>query len=133
MGLVCAGKPADFKVWSGDDSYTLPLMAVGGHGVICVVSHIAGSSMKKLIAAYLAGDNDEARRIHLGLLPVIKALMTTAANPVPIKSALNAMGFGAGPFRLPLVPLSDEQLQSVVKVIREAGDLITFKTGVKVA
>src|SRR2546421_4200239 len=68
MGLVCAGKPADFKVWSGDDSYTLPLMAVGGHGVICVVSHIAGSSVEKLIAAYLAGDNDEAPRIHLGFV-----------------------------------------------------------------
>src|SRR5438067_5166301 len=127
MGLVCAGKPADFKVWSGDDSYTLPLMAVGGHGVICVVSHIAGSTMEKLIAAYLAGDNDEARRIHLGLLPVIKTLMTTAANPVPIKSALNAMGFGAGPFRLPLVPLPDEQLQSVMKTSKAAGDPVTIK------
>ncbi|TMD78148.1 MAG: 4-hydroxy-tetrahydrodipicolinate synthase [Chloroflexi bacterium] len=133
MGLVCAGKPKSFHVWSGDDSFTLPLMAVGGYGVICVTSHLAGKSMKRLIEAHLAGENETARRIHLGLLPVIKALMTTAANPVPVKSALQAMGFPAGPFRLPLVPLSDEQLQSVVKVIREAGDLITFKTGVKVA
>ena len=90
-------------------------------------------TMKKLIAAYLAGDNDEARRIHLGLLPVIKTLMTTAANPVPIKSALNAMGFPAGPFRLPLVPLTDDQLKSVMQTIGEAGSLITFKAGVKVA
>jgi 4-hydroxy-tetrahydrodipicolinate synthase len=133
MGLVCAGKPADFKVWSGDDSWTLPLLAVGGYGVICVVSHIAGRSMRKLIAAYEENDNDEARRIHLGLLPVIKTLMTTAANPVPIKSAINAMGFPAGPFRLPLVPLTDDQLKSVMQTIKEAGDLITFKTGVKVA
>jgi 4-hydroxy-tetrahydrodipicolinate synthase len=133
MGLVCAGKPAGFKVWSGDDTFTLPLMAVGGHGVICVVSHIAGRSMKKLIESYLAGNNDEARRIHLGLLPVIRALMTTAANPVPIKSALNVMGFPAGPFRLPLVPLTDEQQDSVMKTIKAAGDLITFKAGVKVA
>jgi 4-hydroxy-tetrahydrodipicolinate synthase len=133
MGLVCAGKPADFKVWSGDDSWTLPLLAVGGYGVICVVSHIAGRSMRKLIAAYEENDNDEARRIHLGLLPVIKTLMTTAANPVPIKSAVNAMGFPVGPFRLPLVPLTDAQLKSVMQTIREAGDLITFKTGVKVA
>jgi 4-hydroxy-tetrahydrodipicolinate synthase len=133
MGLVCAGKPADFLVWSGDDSFTLPLLAVGGHGVICVVSHIAGRSMKKLIEAYLASDNETARRIHLGLLPVIKTLMTTAANPAPIKSALNAMGFPAGPFRLPLVPLTDEQLESVMKTIKHAGDLITFKAGVKVA
>jgi 4-hydroxy-tetrahydrodipicolinate synthase len=133
MGLVCAGKPADFKVWSGDDSWTLPLLAVGGYGVICVVSHIAGRSMRKLIAAYEENDNDEARRIHLGLLPVIKTLMTMAANPVPIKSAVNAMGFPVGPFRLPLVPLTDDQLKSVMQTIREAGDLITFKTGVKVA
>jgi 4-hydroxy-tetrahydrodipicolinate synthase len=133
IGFVCAGRPASFKVWSGDDSWTLPVMAVGGYGVICVVSHIAGRSMKRLIEAYTKADNDTARKIHLGLLPVIKTLMTTAANPVPLKSALNAMGFPAGPFRLPLVPLTDEQLKSVMGTIREAGDLITFKAGVKVA
>ncbi len=133
IGLVCAGKPEHFKVWSGDDSWTLPLLAVGGDGVICVVSHIAGRSMKNMIEAYERADNQTATKIHQGLLPVIKTLMTTAANPVPIKSALNAMGFPAGPFRLPLVPLTDDQLKSVMQTIREAGDLITFKTGVKVA
>jgi 4-hydroxy-tetrahydrodipicolinate synthase len=133
IGFVCAGKPASFKVWSGDDSWTLPVLAAGGYGVICVVSHIAGKSMKNLIEAHIRAENDVARDIHLGLLPVIKALMTTAANPVPIKSVLNAMGFSAGPFRLPLVPLTDEQLKSVMKTVRDAGDLITFKAGVKVA
>src|SRR5579859_5205958 len=133
MGLVCAGKPAGFNVWSGDDSFTLPLLAVGGYGVICVTSHLAGASMKRLIESYLAGDNDTARRIHLGLLPVIKALMTAAANPVPVKSVLNAMGFPTGPFRLPLVALTDDQLHSVMKVVKDAGDLITFKEGLKVA
>jgi len=133
IGLVCAGKPDRFKVWSGDDSWTLAVLGNGGYGVICVVSHIAGRSMRKLIAAFEENDNEEARRIHLGLLPVIKTLMTTAANPVPIKSVLNAMGFPAGPFRLPLVPLTDDQRQSVMQTIREAGDLITFKAGVKVA
>ena len=133
MGLVCAGKPAGFHVWSGDDSYTLPLMAVGGYGVICVVSHLAGASMKRLIESYLANDNDTARGIHLGLLPVIKTLMTTAANPVPVKSVMNALGFPAGPFRLPLVPLTDEQLRSVMQVVKQAGDLVTFKAVQKVA
>jgi 4-hydroxy-tetrahydrodipicolinate synthase len=133
IGFVCAGRSARFNVWSGDDSWTLPVLAVGGYGVICVVSHIAGRSMKRLIEAYSKADNDTARNIHLGLLPVIKTLMTTAANPVPIKSALNAMGFPAGPFRLPLVPLTEEQLKSVMGTIRKAGDLITFKAGVKVA
>ncbi len=133
VGFVCAGKPAKFKVWSGDDSWTLPILAVGGYGVICVVSHIAGRSMKRLIEAYGKSDNKTAQEIHQGLLPVIKTLMTTAANPVPIKSALNAMGFRTGPFRLPLVPLTDDQLKSVMQTIGDAGDLITFKMGVKVA
>jgi len=134
VGLVCAGKPDDFRVWSGDDSWTLPILAVGGYGVICVVSHIAGRSMKKLIDAHSKGDNEVAQDIHHGLLPVIKALMTTAANPVPIKSVLNEMGFPAGPFRLPLVPLTDEQRRSVMKTIGDAGEFITFtKPGVKVA
>src|SRR6266581_718739 len=134
IGLVCAGKPRQFNVWSGDDSWTLPLLAVGGYGVICVVSHIAGRSMKRLIDAYVKADNKTAQDIHQGLLPVIKTLMTTAANPVPIKSALNAMGFTAGPFRLPLVALADDQLKSVMKTIRDAGEYITFaKAGVKVA
>jgi len=134
IGLVCAGTPDEFKVWSGDDSWTLPVLAVGGYGVICVVSHIAGRSMAKLIEAFVAGDHDTPREIHHGLLPVIKSLMTTAANPVPIKSALNALGFNAGPFRLPLVALTDEQLKSVMKTIGDAGGFITFaKAGVKVA
>jgi 4-hydroxy-tetrahydrodipicolinate synthase len=121
-------------VWSGDDSWTLPVLSFGGYGVICVVSHIAGTSMKRLIQAYLKGDNDVARDVYAGLLPVIKTLMTTAANPVPIKSAVNAMGFNVGPFRLPLVPLTDDQLKSVLKTIDEAGEYITFsKAGVKVA
>jgi len=133
MGLVSAGKPAGFNIWSGDDSFTLPLLAVGGHGVICVVSHIAGGSMKRMIQAFLDHDVDTARDIHLAVLPVIKSLMTTAANPVPIKSVLNAMGFPAGPFRLPLVPLTGEQLSSVMQVVKDAGDVITFKAGLRVA
>jgi len=134
IGLVCAGKPERFKVWSGDDSWTLPILAVGGHGVICVVSHIAGRSMARMIEAYRKGDNALAAEIHGALLPVIKALMTTAANPVPVKTVLNAMGFNAGPFRLPLVPLTDDQLKSVMKTIKDAGEYITFvKSGVKVA
>src|SRR6202049_1871311 len=133
IGLVCAGKPAGFKIWSGDDSWTLPVLAVGGYGVICVVSHIAGRSVKKLIDAHSKGDLEITQEIHGGLLPVIRALMTTAANPVPIKSVLSAMGFAPGPFRLPLVPLTKDQLEAVMVTVRAAGDLITFKAGVKVA
>jgi 4-hydroxy-tetrahydrodipicolinate synthase len=133
MSLICAAKPERFRVWAGDDGFTLPLMAVGGYGVICVVSHLAGGSMRRMIEAYLAGDTETARSIHLRLAPVINAIMTTAANPVPVKMAVNQLGFSAGPFRLPLVPLPDEDLARVMKVIRAAGDVITFKPGVRVA
>ena len=132
MGFVAAGAPAGFRIWSGDDNFTLPLLAVGGFGVICVISHVAGSSMKMMIESYVSGRNDEARRIHLGLLPVMSALMTTAPNPVPLKSVLNALGFPAGPFRLPLVPLPAADVDRVLDVIRGAGDLITFRTGAHV-
>jgi 4-hydroxy-tetrahydrodipicolinate synthase len=132
MGMVCAGKPERFRVWSGDDSFTLPLLAVGGYGVICVVSHIAGRAMKGMITAHVEGRNDSARGTHLALLPVIKALMTTASNPIPIKSVLNAMRFPAGPFRLPLAPMPAEDLEKVMKLVRGAGDLVTFSpAGVK--
>src|SRR4030081_254549 len=69
IGLVCAGRPATFKVWSGDDSWTLPVLAVGGYGVICVVSHIAGRSMKRLIQAYNKANNDTPRQLPPGLTP----------------------------------------------------------------
>src|SRR5215467_15299937 len=132
QGFVCAGAPEGFRVWSGDDNFTLPLMAVGGYGVICVISHIAGSAMKAMIEAFAAGRTDEARRIHHGLLPVMQALMTTAPNPVPLKSAINALGFPAGPFRLPLVPLPPADLDRVLAAIRGGGDLVSFKVGAHV-
>ena len=126
MGMVCAGKPAGFNVWSGDDSFTLPLLAVGGYGVICVVSHIAGPAMKAMIEAYLDGENEKARQIHLRLLPVIRALMSTASNPIPIKMVVNKLGFKTGPFRLPLAPLPDSELDQLLAVVREAGELISL-------
>ncbi len=132
MGFVCAGAPDGFRVWSGDDNFTLPLLAVGGYGVICVISHIAGPAMKTMIEAYVAGRTGEARRIHHGLLPVMQALMTTAPNPVPLKSALNALGFPAGPFRLPLVPLPAADLERVLTAVRAGGELISFKVGAHV-
>ena len=130
MSLVCAGKPDGFRVWSGDDSFTLPLLAVGGFGVICVVSHIAGPAMKAMIEAYVEGRMDVARKIHGGLLPVIKALMTTAGNPVPIKQVVNRLGFPAGPLRLPLSPLPEAELERLMATVREAGELISMPVSV---
>src|SRR3990170_8501725 len=92
-----------FRVWSGDDQMTLPILAVGGYGVICVVSHLAGAQMREMIEAFLAGRVEEAAHIHRRLLPLMTTLMTAASNPVPIKHALNVLGFRVGGVRLPLV------------------------------
>jgi 4-hydroxy-tetrahydrodipicolinate synthase len=133
MGFVCAGAPAGFRVWSGDDGFTLPLLAVGGYGVICVTSHLTGRAVKAMIEAYLEGRNELATKIHHRLLPVISALMTTASNPIPVKTALNRLGFAAGPFRLPLTPMDDATTARVMRVVEGAGDLVTFKPRVEVA
>jgi 4-hydroxy-tetrahydrodipicolinate synthase len=92
----------DFRVWSGNDGDTLPILSVGGYGVICVVSHLVGNQMKGMIEAYLAGRVEEAARTHRRLLPLMSTLMTAASNPVPIKYALNTVGFRVGGLRLPL-------------------------------
>jgi 4-hydroxy-tetrahydrodipicolinate synthase len=132
IGLVCAGAPEGFRVWAGDDSFTLPVLAVGGYGVISVISHLAGRAMSRLIEAHLAGDNPTAASIHQRLLPVAKALLTTASNPIPLKQVLNRLGFPAGPFRLPLAPIPDSEIDRVLEAVRGAGDLVTFASSVRV-
>jgi 4-hydroxy-tetrahydrodipicolinate synthase len=92
----------DFLVWSGNDGDTLPILSVGGYGVICVVSHLAGKQMKGMIEDYLAGRVEKAARTHRGLVPLMSTLMTAASNPIPIKYALNIVGFSVGSLRLPL-------------------------------
>ncbi|MBO0702957.1 MAG: 4-hydroxy-tetrahydrodipicolinate synthase [Candidatus Dormibacteraeota bacterium] len=124
MSFTCAGAPRGFRVWSGDDIKTLPLLAVGGYGLVSVTSHLAGRALHRLIDLHLAGEVDEAARLHHRLLPLIKAVMTTQSNPIPVKSALRALGQRVGPFRLPLVPLTEDELARVLRAVREAGSLV---------
>ena len=92
-----------FYLWSGDDGLTIPVLALGGYGVISVLSHLAGLQMREMIKAFLAGQVEESSQVYRRLLPLIAALMTTATNPVPIKYVLNRIGFRVGRPRLPLV------------------------------
>ncbi len=107
-----------FRVWSGDDQVTLPLLSVGGYGVICVCSHLVGRQMKGMIEAYLAGRNAEAAATHRRLLPLMTALMTVASNPIPIKHALNALGFRVGGLRLPLYGLDEAGSAKLMAEVR---------------
>src|SRR6266540_246474 len=70
-----------FRVWSGDDQMTLPILAIGGYGIISVVSHLAGAQMRQIVQSYLGGNVDESARIHRRLLPLMSILMTAAGNP----------------------------------------------------
>jgi 4-hydroxy-tetrahydrodipicolinate synthase len=92
----------DFLIWSGNDSDTLPILALGGYGVISVASHLVGSQIKEMIDAFLKGRTGEAASIHRHLLPLVEAIFIVS-NPAPIKYALNHIGFNVGKPRLPLV------------------------------
>ncbi|MCY3918663.1 MAG: 4-hydroxy-tetrahydrodipicolinate synthase [Chloroflexi bacterium] len=102
IGAIIDGAPDGFRVWSGNDGDTLPILALGGYGVVSVVSHLAGRQVRAMIDGFLAGRRDEAAAIHRRLQPLTNSLFLEG-NPVPVKYALNQVGFRVGPTRLPLV------------------------------
>jgi len=109
--------PDDFYVYSGDDALTLPVMAIGGYGIVSVAAHIVGTRMKEMMEAHLNGDVKLAGRIHRELSPIYKALFAFT-SPIPVKTALNLSGHNVGPLRLPLVEATateTEQLKSTLK------------------
>ncbi len=122
IAQIIDGAPDGFEVLSGDDEMTLPMMGLGGTGVISVVSHVAGDRFKAMIEAQAAGDHTRALRAHLELLPLMKALFITA-NPIMVKEALRLTGFDAGSVRLPLVPPTPEQTEELTRVMRHVGIL----------
>ena len=107
-----------FRVWSGDDQMTLPILGVGGYGVISVVSHLAGGQMRDIVQSYLAGSVDEAARTHRRLLPLMTVLMTAAGNPPGVKYALNSIGFSVGGPRLPLVAPDEAAGERIMAEVR---------------
>jgi len=103
----------EFRVWSGNDEDTLPLLSVGAHGVVSVAAHLVGTQIQSMIEAFTGGDSDKAATIHRRILPLVKALFLVG-NPVPLKYALNHIGFNVGAPRLPL----HEPEESVAEQIR---------------
>lgn len=100
-------KDEDFVVLSGDDALTLPIMAIGGKGVISVAANVAPRLVVSMVEAFNRGDMDEARKLHLKLAPLIRAVFLET-NPIPIKKAVELIGLAAGNLRLPLAPISEE-------------------------
>jgi 4-hydroxy-tetrahydrodipicolinate synthase len=98
----------DLTVLSGDDSLTLPMLAVGAEGVVSVVANVVPKDVMALVEAFRNGRLDEAREWHLRLFPLCRDLLGLAPNPVPVKAAIAALGRGNGELRLPLTPLDDK-------------------------
>jgi 4-hydroxy-tetrahydrodipicolinate synthase len=118
IAQIIEGAREGFRVWSGDDQMTLPILGIGGYGVISIVSHLAGAQMREILQSYLAGNAQEAARTHRRLLPLMTVLMTAAGNPAGVKHALNGIGFSAGKPRLPLVAPDEAAGEAIMAEVR---------------
>jgi 4-hydroxy-tetrahydrodipicolinate synthase len=113
----------DLTVLSGDDSMTLPLLSIGGRGVVSVVGNLVPADMKALLAAFDAGDLAAARCWHHKLFSLCRDLLGLASNPIPIKAAMKMAGRDTGEVRLPLLPLDDAGRQRLESVLKGYGDI----------
>ncbi len=114
--------PTDFAIYSGDDSLTLPLLAIGGQGVVSVASHLVGSQLQQMIQAFEVGQVQTATQLHLKLFSLFKALFVTT-NPIPVKEALKLQGWDVGSYRLPLCT-PDESVRVTLKTVMAELDLL---------
>lgn len=121
-GYVAANAPEGFHLYSGEDNLTLPIVAVGGEGVITVAGHVIGKEMDAMIQAYKDGDVKKAAALHQKYLPFMKGIFCTV-SPVPIKTMVNMLGFPAGPLRLPLVEANPEIREKCQQYLKDIGKL----------
>jgi 4-hydroxy-tetrahydrodipicolinate synthase len=121
LAIIVRDRPSGFAVLSGDDIWTLPLMALGGDGVVSVASNEVPEAMVALCAAALRADWDEARSLHERLLPLFRANFAGAPNPAPVKAALSMLGLIEDALRLPLLPLDEAARPALVAALRESG------------
>lgn len=112
--------PEDFLVYSGDDSYTYPIVSAGGAGVISVSSHIIGDDMLALVKAAQEGDYKKAFELHKKTYPINKGLFFIT-SPIPVKTAVNLLGLPGGKFRLPMVDANEAEKAHIIQMLKEYG------------
>ena len=120
MAEIISKTPSDFALYSGDDGLALPVLAIGGNGVISVASHVIGNELQDMINSFNSGDHQKAASEHRRLLPIMRALFA-APSPAPVKAALNMNGIYVGGLRLPLVPLTEEEQRTLQKALPQDG------------
>ena len=107
-----------FLIWSGNDADTFPVLALGGYGVISVASHLVGNQIKRMINEFLDGNVGESAKIHRYLMPLFERLFVMS-NPIPLKYAVNQIGFNVGKVRLPLVGPDEKTAAAIMQVVKE--------------
>jgi len=120
MCEVCAAVPDDFIVLSGDDALTLPLMAIGGRGIVSVASNEIPAEMSRLVEIAERGDFASARALHQRLLPLL-LVNFIESNPIPVKSAMASLGLLEEVYRLPMVPPRPASKQKIEAVLHSLG------------
>ncbi|WP_103107515.1 4-hydroxy-tetrahydrodipicolinate synthase [Brevibacillus reuszeri] len=118
MADVISQTPNDFTLYSGDDGLTLPVLGIGGAGIVSVASHIIGNEMQEMINLFKNGNIEAAAAAHRKLLPIMNALFA-APSPSPVKAALNLKGINVGGVRLPMVPLTAEETNTLQSVLQQ--------------
>ncbi|WP_421385425.1 4-hydroxy-tetrahydrodipicolinate synthase [Bacillus salacetis] len=116
MTEIIANTPDEFLLYSGDDGLTLPVLSIGGTGIVSVASHVIGNEMQEMIKNFLEGKLREASKLHGKLLPVMNELFA-APSPTPVKTALQLKGMDVGSVRLPLIPLTEEERNRLTKAL----------------
>jgi 4-hydroxy-tetrahydrodipicolinate synthase len=128
IATILCDRPADFSVLAGDDTWTLPMLALGGDGVISVCSNEIPGEMAEMCDAAFAGDWDAARRIHERWLPMMKANFAGGPNPVPVKAAMSMMGLLSDVLRAPLLPLDEPHRARLKMILQTTGALDSTPT-----
>ncbi len=119
---IAGSAPSDFALYSGDDPLTLPMLAVGGVGVVSVVSHLVGKDVKAMHTAYFGGDLALASHLNYKMLSIVKAcFQPTTPSPVPLKAGLNALGLEVGGVRLPLAEANEKESAIILEALRGYG------------
>ncbi len=118
VGELRRALPDHFAIYSGDDSLTLPMMSLGAKGVVSVAAHVVGPQIKQMVNAFTTGNTTLAAQLHVQLLPIFKGLFITT-NPVPVKAAMNLLGWQAGAPRLPLVEATAAEKEAVKGTLKE--------------